>query len=50
MKIAHTLERTAMMSQEIATTICGAIVSRVIVATESRSQVTCPNCIKKLTE
>lgn len=50
MKVVDTLERTSMMSDEIATTVCGMVVSGRTVAVNNSSAVTCTNCIRKLNE
>lgn len=50
MKVVETLERTSMMSEEVALTTCGKIVSERIVATNIQPAVTCSNCIRKLNE
>lgn len=47
LRVVQTLERTSIVAQEIAMTVCGKIVSQTILVTESLLAVTCPNCVTK---
>jgi hypothetical protein len=50
LKLIEILERTSMMSVEMAMTVCGKIISQQIVATDNKKCVTCQQCMKKITQ